>query len=305
MGAADPSAGVLELGVVLLLAAVLGRGARAAGLPAVIGYLAVGLLVSPFTPGFVADREQLDLLGQIGVALLLFEVGIEVDPLSLRRSGRHLVWVVPLHTVGPMAAASLAAAALGLPWRGALLVGLAVTLSSSVVVVNITRSPRRATNDATGQSLLGWSVVPGRDRRGAGGRSPRARRRRRQARVGGPPGDRRLRGARRGGCPRPAAGPSPPPGASGPVPAALGGRGPLAGRDRRARLRRAARPVGLRRGTGDQREPRDLRGPRAPPPVPRPVRGVVLRRRGGASSIHRPSRPRWAGSPWCSGSSWS
>ncbi len=64
---------ILELGLLLLLAALAGKGARAVGLPAVIGYLAVGVLVSPFTPGYVANHEQLSVLADVGVVLLLFE----------------------------------------------------------------------------------------------------------------------------------------------------------------------------------------------------------------------------------------
>jgi monovalent cation:H+ antiporter-2, CPA2 family len=48
---------IFEIGFVLLVAAVAGWLARRAGLPAVLGYLATGLLVSPFTPGYVADRH--------------------------------------------------------------------------------------------------------------------------------------------------------------------------------------------------------------------------------------------------------
>src|SRR4029077_8111092 len=48
---------------------------------------------------------------------------------------------------------------LGIGWRGAVLVGLSVALSSSVVVINITRSRLRTTNRATEEALLSWSVM--------------------------------------------------------------------------------------------------------------------------------------------------
>jgi CPA2 family monovalent cation:H+ antiporter-2 len=86
---------VLELGVLLAAAAVAGWLARHLGLPAVIGYLVVGLVVSPFTPGYVANREQLQVLADVGVVLLLFEVGIEIDPLRIRHKG-PLLWAAPL-----------------------------------------------------------------------------------------------------------------------------------------------------------------------------------------------------------------
>src|SRR3954470_15854381 len=138
---------ILEIGLVLLAAAGAGLVLRRFGLPAVLGYMLVGLLVSPFTPGYVADRHQLQLFADIGVVLLLFEVGIEIDPRELRRGRGLLLWLVPIHTVAVSAASTGTALAAGLAWEGALVLGVAVALSSSVVVVNITRSRRRVTNE--------------------------------------------------------------------------------------------------------------------------------------------------------------
>src|SRR3954469_14578525 len=90
---------ILEIGVVLLAAAAAGWTARRIGLPAIVGYLAVGLAISPFTPGYVADRHQLQLLADVGVVLLLFEVGIEVDIDRLRREHEALIWIAPAQTV--------------------------------------------------------------------------------------------------------------------------------------------------------------------------------------------------------------
>ncbi|HYU48497.1 MAG TPA: cation:proton antiporter [Candidatus Limnocylindria bacterium] len=150
---------ILEIGLVLLVAAGAGWLARAAGLPAVVGYLAVGLIVSPFTPGYVANREQIQLLADFGVVILLFEVGIEVDLLRLRREQVGLLWAAPLQVVLTTAIAGGAAFLAGLDWFGAAIVGLSVALSSGVVIVNITRSRRRTTDPTTDRTLLGWSVL--------------------------------------------------------------------------------------------------------------------------------------------------
>src|ERR687888_2644119 len=150
---------IFEIGFVLLLAAFAGWLARRLTLPAVLGYLAVGLLVSPFTPGYVAERHQLEVLADVGVVLLLFEVGIEIDPNRLRREARALFLVAPLQTVLTSVVSTVAALFLGLPLTGAMLIGLSVGMSSSVVVVNITRSRRRTTDRSTEEVLLGWSVL--------------------------------------------------------------------------------------------------------------------------------------------------
>ena len=145
--------------MVLLLAVGAGWIARRLGLPAVLGYLAAGLIVSPFTPGYVADRNQLQVLADVGVVLLLFEVGIEVNPLRLGREHRSVLWAAPAQVVITTLAAGGGAYLLGVSLAGSALIGLSIAISSSVVVVNITRSRRRTTNPATEAALLSWSVM--------------------------------------------------------------------------------------------------------------------------------------------------
>ncbi len=149
---------IFELGLLLLLAALAGKAARRLGLPAVIGYLAVGLLVSPFTPGYVANREQLAILADLGVVLLLFEVGIEINPIHLARQSRLLL-LVPIQVFVTWGIAVLAFWSFGVSMAGSAIVGLSIAMSSSVVVVNITRSSRRTTDAQTDEALLGWSVI--------------------------------------------------------------------------------------------------------------------------------------------------
>jgi CPA2 family monovalent cation:H+ antiporter-2 len=151
--------GILDVGIVLLLAAGAGWLARALSLPAVVGYLAVGLAISPFTPGYVADREQLAFLADIGVVLLLFEVGIEIDVGRLRREHAAITWAAPLQVLLTAGISYAVLAAAGVLALGAAFVAVGVAMSSSVVIVNITRSRRRTTDRPTEEAMLGWSVV--------------------------------------------------------------------------------------------------------------------------------------------------
>ena len=150
---------VLDVGVVLVAAATMGFAARKLGLPSVLGYLLTGLLVSPFTPGFVADSNQLSLLADIGVVLLLFEVGIEIDLKRISKEQRSLLWGAPLQVAIGVAIGTPVFLFLDIPILGALLLSLSIAMSSSVVIVNITRSPRRKTDTFTEEAMLGWSVV--------------------------------------------------------------------------------------------------------------------------------------------------
>jgi CPA2 family monovalent cation:H+ antiporter-2 len=156
----DHTAGpILEIGLVLLGAVGAGWLARRLGLPAIVGYLALGILVSPFTPGYVADHDQLQLLADVGVVLLLFEVGIEVDLLRIRSEQRGLLAAAPIQTLATTLIAGAVLLVAGLQPIPAALIGLSVALSSSVVIVNITKSRRRTTDRATEEALLGWSAL--------------------------------------------------------------------------------------------------------------------------------------------------
>ena len=150
---------VLNVGAVLLVAATGGLIARKVGLPAIVGYLATGLLVSPFTPGFVADSKQIAILADIGVVLLLFEVGIEIDLRRIKREHGALLWAAPAQVFLGAILGTIVFSALDIPLYGAALLALSLAMSSSVVIVNITRSRRRTTSVATEEALLGWSVL--------------------------------------------------------------------------------------------------------------------------------------------------
>lgn len=150
---------VLNVGAVLLVAATSGLLARKVGLPAIVGYLITGLLVSPFTPGLVADGNQIALLADIGVVLLLFEVGIEINLKDIKGEQGSLLWAAPLQVVIGTTLGTLIFLALDIPLYGAVLLALSLAMSSSVVIVNITRSRRRTTSASTGDALLGWSVL--------------------------------------------------------------------------------------------------------------------------------------------------
>jgi CPA2 family monovalent cation:H+ antiporter-2 len=107
----------------------------------------------------VANRDQLSVLADIGVVLLLFEVGIEINPVRLARERRRLLLAAPLQVAVTWAASTVACVVAGVHLAGAAIVGLSIAMSSSVVVVNITRSRRRTTDAATDEVLLGWSVI--------------------------------------------------------------------------------------------------------------------------------------------------
>jgi CPA2 family monovalent cation:H+ antiporter-2 len=91
--------------------------------------------------------------------LLLFEVGIEIDLRRISKEHRSLLWGVPAQVAIGVLIGTPVFLWLDIPILGALLLSLSIAMSSSVVIVNITRSPRRKTDSMTEEAMLGWSVV--------------------------------------------------------------------------------------------------------------------------------------------------
>jgi CPA2 family monovalent cation:H+ antiporter-2 len=149
---------VLDLGVAMALGLLAGALARLVGLPPIIGYLLAGVVIGPFTPGFTADPERIALLGEVGIILLLFALGVEFsirELLAARRVavGAGLLQVAIITVVG-----AVAMALLGLEPRAAFIVGAVVSISSTIVVVK-TLTERGELDAIHGRAAIGWMIV--------------------------------------------------------------------------------------------------------------------------------------------------
>ena len=153
-----------ELGFILnlggaLLAALLG-GAIAARLhqPTIVGYLVAGIVIGPFTPGFVGDQELITVLADIGVVLLLFALGVQFSLRELAAVRRIAVGAGVLQIVGTTVVGAGAALILGLDSRSAFVVGAALAISSTLLVVRLLVE-RGELEASHGRALVGWSIV--------------------------------------------------------------------------------------------------------------------------------------------------
>ena len=106
------------------------------GLGSVIGYLLAGAAIGPWGLGLVGDVEQTLHLAEFGVVLLLFVLGLELEPNRLTISMRKEAFGGgALQLVACGAALGAGLLALGLPWQAALVAGLALALSSTAIAV--------------------------------------------------------------------------------------------------------------------------------------------------------------------------
>ncbi len=140
------------------LAFVFGAVANRLKLPVLVGYLLAGVLVGPFTPGYVADQELAPQLAEIGVILLMFGVGLHFSLKDL----------MAVKTIAiPGALAQIAAAtvmglglsvALGWSIGAGVVFGLALSVASTVVLLRALQE-RRLIETSRGKIAVGWLIV--------------------------------------------------------------------------------------------------------------------------------------------------
>ena len=142
----------------LVLAYIFGMIANRFRLPPLVGYLFAGILVGPYTPGFVADQALGAQLAELGVILLMFGVGLHFSLKDLM-SVRALA--IP-GAVAQIGFATLLGAGLGLllGWSlgAALLFGLALSVASTVVLLKALQD-RRLIESERGRIAVGWLIV--------------------------------------------------------------------------------------------------------------------------------------------------
>ncbi len=111
--------------------------AKRLGLGSVLGYLAAGAAIGPWALGLVSDVESILHFGEFGVVLLLFLIGLELQPSRLWTMRRPIFGLGGAQVTVTTAVIGLASYALGLNWQAALAVGLALSLSSTALALQI------------------------------------------------------------------------------------------------------------------------------------------------------------------------
>lgn len=140
------------------LAFLFGLLAQRLKLPLIAGYLLAGVLIGPFTPGYVADIGLATELAELGVILLMFGVGLHFSPRDLMAVR---VVAVP-GAVGQIAVATAFGTAVGwmLGWSfgGSLIFGLALSVASTVVLLRALQD-RDLVQTEKGRTAVGWLIV--------------------------------------------------------------------------------------------------------------------------------------------------
>ncbi len=149
---------LINIAAALTAAFMGGLLARRIGLPTIVGYLAAGVAIGPFTPGFVGDVETISQLAELGVIFLMFGVGLHFSLKDL--------WTVRDTAIPGALGQTLIATGLGFGltqlwgWsiQAGLVLGLAISVASTVVLLRGLMD-QGLLNTIHGQVAVGWLVL--------------------------------------------------------------------------------------------------------------------------------------------------
>jgi Kef-type K+ transport system membrane component KefB len=147
-----------EIAALLVLAALVGFLGIVLRQPLIVSFIAVGLLAGPSALGLVQSAEQIDLLSELGIALLLFLVGIKLDVKLVRSLGAVALFTGLGQILFTSALGYMIGLSLGLEHTTNLYVAVALTFSSTIIIVKLL-SDRREIDSLHGQIALGLLIV--------------------------------------------------------------------------------------------------------------------------------------------------
>src|SRR4051812_16481948 len=155
----DITSVLTDILIVLVAAKVAAEVAERIHVPAVVGEIVAGVIVGPSALGLVGHQDEvLRTLGEIGVILLLLEVGMEMDLAELAQVGRASLLVATVGVICPMAMGFGLMEALGKDFNTALFVGAALTATSVGITARVFGDLRAlATPEA--RTVLGAAVA--------------------------------------------------------------------------------------------------------------------------------------------------
>jgi monovalent cation:proton antiporter-2 (CPA2) family protein len=126
-----------EVAIFLAAAVVAVLISRRLKLGAVLGYLVAGIAIGPFGLAFIGEVESVMHFAELGIVLLLFVIGLELQPSRLWVLRKSVFGLGSAQVLASAVALGGAALAFGLDWRTALVVGLALSMSSTAFVLQV------------------------------------------------------------------------------------------------------------------------------------------------------------------------
>jgi Kef-type K+ transport system membrane component KefB len=147
-----------EFALLLLMSAAAGAVSLWLRQPVLIAYIVIGIVAGPAVLGVVTAHDQIDLLAQVGVAVLLFVVGLKLDLQHIRHIGPVALATGLGQLAFTIVIGFLIILAMGKGWVEALYVAVALTFSSTIIIVKLL-SDKREIDSLHGRIAVGFLIV--------------------------------------------------------------------------------------------------------------------------------------------------
>ncbi|WP_117236881.1 cation:proton antiporter [Thermus sediminis] len=147
-----------EVSLILLAAVVLGAIGLLMRQPLIITYILLGIVLGPSGFGLVQSQDVVALLAQVGIAILLFLVGLELNPSYVRRIGPVAVATGLGQLTFTIIIGFLLILLLGKDWLTALYIGVALTFSSTIIIVKLL-TDKHELDTLHGRIAIGFLIV--------------------------------------------------------------------------------------------------------------------------------------------------
>jgi Kef-type K+ transport system membrane component KefB len=147
-----------EFALLLLMSAAAGAVSLWLRQPVLIAYIVIGIVAGPAVLGVVTAHDQIDLLAQVGVAVLLFVVGLKLDLQHIRHVGPVALATGLGQLAFTIVIGFLIILAMGKGWVEALYVAVALTFSSTIIIVKLL-SDKREIDSLHGRIAVGFLIV--------------------------------------------------------------------------------------------------------------------------------------------------
>lgn len=151
---------IQDLAVVMLVAGLVGWLCHRVGLSVIVGFLAAGMVIGPYTPPFslVTDTGSIETLAQVGLVFLMFSIGMKLSLRKLRRLGMSLLVATGVTALIVYNLSRLGSPLLGFTGSTAVFFGAMLIVSSSAIIGKVLQETG-LTHEKSGQMAMGITVL--------------------------------------------------------------------------------------------------------------------------------------------------
>lgn len=142
----------------LAAAWVLGLMTQRIGLSPIVGYLLGGVVIGPYTPGFVGDEKIAYQLAEIGVILMMFGVGLHFKLKDLVAVRSIAIPGAVVQSLAATLVGMVVFLAFGWPWQSGMVLGMSMAVASTVVLLRVLMD-KNMLNTTHGHAAVGWLLV--------------------------------------------------------------------------------------------------------------------------------------------------